>query len=787
MALTLAPRKITSNEQTLLRRDGQWCELFAAIDPAPTVYTAILNLASLPADNDEVAEINVTSGAFSGAYTTAHAGMSIWIGSTAGASDLGVARLRANITTTGSIAIKIGETSDIAWVVDPQVARYLTIVDEFRIWPRLLRTVGPTTTAISGKVSGAAGSQKVYGEAQNAGVYVYTQRNTTTVNLVRWPGFTYGYTDLFTAGDYVKLEVVNQIRKVVAVIDSDHMTIDTPFSAWPALDIAATYPVKTKFLTEVKPGDFINFGSLSGEVTQVVSDLELTLRSALGSGATGETATVTRLEIFMDYDVPVTDPDWGGANYHWTRPNPPVPVLGGPIVIDDFDGNARVIQLDASRSYEIDGSILLYQWSTTGGTLSSTSSATPTLTVTQAGVYRVTCVVYGHAGRPAYGHRKIYVFDKTHPPFTVLSLENAGGDVGSGGWSARLTVYGEYDRTQIRDQAQIVLFARDHYGATQQSIGQVANSANIVLVGWIVGETIAVDPELGAVSFEIQGTQFWLDRITGVATAMEDISTAPGLWTQMYQLTCDRALWHFFVWRTTLTLVCDLHLTGDTRRLKFLEGKLGSLASQVDQFSTQVIVARAASDHIGRVIVEIDPQFIPAASRTTPNVQHLSGADLRAGVQVTRRVVNEVSRITVSGISWNGSTSSEYISTVPGKVFKTHGRPDSIPNLAIANQTQADRLALLALANRNNPFPQVAFGLAGINRLIDIAPAMYVTLDLTDNPRGLDLDRLPVLPKRVSYTYDQATGVFLVDVSGEGYTDEETRLEGDPPGMAFSF
>jgi hypothetical protein len=265
------------------------------------------------------------------------------------------------------------------------------------------------------------------------------------------------------------------------------------------------------------------------------------------------------------------------------------------------------------------------------------------------------------------------------------------------------------------------------------------------------------------------------------------VLVAPALWVQMYHLTVDRALWNFFVWRTTLTLTCDLHLTGDTRRLKFLEGKLGSLASQVDQFTKQVILARAVADRLGRMVVEIDPQLIPAASRTTPVAQHFEVVDLRAPINIQRRRINEVSRMTVSGVSWDGTTTATYVATQPGKVFKTHGRLDSITNLAIDNQTQADRLALLALANANNPYPSVPVPLASINRLIDIAPAMYITIDASDNLRGLALDRLPVLPKRISHSYDPETGTFLTDIEGEGYTDEDTRIEGAPPDLPFSF
>jgi hypothetical protein len=791
MAITATPRKVTSAEQTLMRRAGQWCELSAAIDAPATVLTALLDLDSLPDSNDEVAEIDV-AGDYYGDYTSAYAGMTIYIGSTVGASDLGVCRLRKDLGTLSSshFTMYIGETSDIDWIVDPQVDRYITIVDEFRIWPRLVRTVGPTTTAISGDMLYTANTMKVYGDRDRVfGFYVYTEPNTSTVYLERHAGFTYGYIDLFVAGDYVTIGGGGERHKVITVVDADHMTIDAPFATWPSAFFAEAYPIKTRFLTEVEPGDFLNMGAVTAEVTSIVSDVELNVRAAFATSAIGQTATRTRLKVYMDYDVSVVDSEYSDQNNQSTYPYPPVPILGGPIVIDNYENNPIVVQLDASASYQIGATVASYLWTATGGALSDDDIANPALTIDAAGVYRYTCKLIGSGGvgRPSYGHRKIYVYDRTHPPFSLMKIDSLSGDA-SNGWNARITVYGDASTTQIRDQAEVVIFARDHYGATRQSIGQLTRSQNVVMVGRIVGETIDIDQELGTVSFEIQGPLYWLDAITGVPTGMEDVSASPTVWTQFYQLTVDRMLWHLLMWRSMLTLSCDLYLTGDTRRLSFLEGKLGSLSSQVEQIARQVILSRASSDRYGRVVIEIDPQMIPSAARTTPNVQHFAMQDMVAGsINIQRRTVNAVASMTVSGTSWNGSTGSAYTKTLPGGVFKTHGRIDSISNLAIANQTQCDNLAALAMANRNNPYPQVSFDIGAINRLIDVAPAMYVTLDASDNIRALDLDRLPVMVKRVSHSYDPVSGVLSTNISGEGYTDETTRIEGAPPDMPFSF
>lgn len=783
MSLTLAPRVITATEQALLRRDGQWSELYCAIDPAPIVFRAEID--SSPASNDQVAILSVVNETWAAGYTTAHAGMTIWVGTEPGQSNLGCVRLRTTFSVgTYDYTVEIGETSEIDWTSDIGT-RFLTIVDEFRIWPRLVRTIGPITVTPSATASGTQGTLKVFGGTAFNQVLVSSDGSTTLTG----PGN--GFLSNFAAGDWLRIVATSGLlyREIDHVVNDATLVLTQAVGQTLASRVAQA--IKTHFARDVKPGYTITIGTETHTVLSVQSGMELTVDAAWDESQSGA-YILSWLDIYMDYDETVSDIL---GHRHYLYPSPPVPVLGAPIVIDlpldDLAATPHIVQLDASRSYAIDDTVSTFLWYTTGGTLSSTTISAPTLTLNAAGTTRVSARVGGSQSIMSFGHRKIYAFDRNHEPFRVFRLDSCSGDVGSGGWSARLTVMGTVDRTQVRDQAQVVLFARDHYGATAQAIGQVAASANLVMVGWIVGETIEVDPELGTVSFEIQGPQYWLDRITGVATAMEDVNREPVLWTEMYHLTVDRALWHFFVWRTTVTLVTDVHLTGDTRPLKFLEGKLGTLSSQVEQIASQVILARSCADRLGRVIVELDPQLIPAASRLTPVVQHLEAQDWRGRISLARRVVNEVARLTLSGVSWNSSTqaAAAFIATAPGKVFKTHGRIDSITNLAIANQDQADRLAALALANRNNPYPSVTLPLAALNRLLDVAPAMYVTLDLPAdrNPRGLDLTQFPVLVRRVTYSHDPESGVFLIDVQGEGYTDETTRLEGPAPQLPFVF
>ena len=101
-------RALTTDELNLLRADGQWTKLYLAVLNPNTVYTA--RLASLPSSFDNVHTISVTTE--SGTLSDVKPGMTAYVGTTAGAHDLGMVRIRkAPITGTWYI----GLTSEITW------------------------------------------------------------------------------------------------------------------------------------------------------------------------------------------------------------------------------------------------------------------------------------------------------------------------------------------------------------------------------------------------------------------------------------------------------------------------------------------------------------------------------------------------------------------------------------------------------------------------------------------------------------------------------------------------
>jgi hypothetical protein len=109
---------------TLMRQPGQWSELYLAMLNPASVFAARVNQEDWD-DKDQVIEVPYDGG--SGAYADILPGMTLWVGSSAGAYDKGRARIRKAATAT---SLYIGAESDIDW----EDNLYLTVVDSLELW-----------------------------------------------------------------------------------------------------------------------------------------------------------------------------------------------------------------------------------------------------------------------------------------------------------------------------------------------------------------------------------------------------------------------------------------------------------------------------------------------------------------------------------------------------------------------------------------------------------------------------------------------------------------------------
>jgi len=483
--------------------------------------------------------------------------------------------------------------------------------------------------------------------------------------------------------------------------------------------------------------------------------------------------------VYMDYDVAY-------AGQHLLTD--PIPVLGPPACVWLPDGGTVDVDFDAGDSWSplVPVGGYTYDWTCVGAAgIVGGATATPTITFGAVGTYRASCKVTAqHAGGNVTfeGHRFVFVFDANNMPTTRFTLDNCSGDWSGGGWSFSVTMYEQADLTEVRDRALCVLFARDWYDGAEGSIGPIDDRENVIAVGWIDGESITRNPVHGTVGFEVEGPQYWLSQMTGFPSGIEDFDGDPTDWTEFEDLTVDKGLWHFLHWRTTVTRMMDVYLTGDTRQIAVFDAPLGSLWEQITQASENTILAHPACDRYGRLYIEIDSQLIPVAGRGgIPIVMDIEARDWREQVDIERRTVKPTSQVDLSGVAYDDGAAIAIFSLARGHVFNCYGSVVKAERLALTDQNQANSLAGLIMAHENNEYPNVDIPLSSGNRMIDICPWQYVTMsiDPADTERGITWITKYLVPRRVSFSFRE--GSILADIEAEAMTGETASIDGDVP------
>jgi hypothetical protein len=489
---------------------------------------------------------------------------------------------------------------------------------------------------------------------------------------------------------------------------------------------------------------------------------------------------VSLTEIYMDYNVSFSD--------QHADPDP-VPVLGPTFTPVYMTGATVDVTFDGTRSWSLEGSIDGYTWTAPGASATSgLATGTPTITYNAAGTYRVTCEVSCDNGKTFIGHRWVKVHTAASPPITDFVMDSCTGSWDTGGWTTRVTLHDDATQTDIRDRALVCIFTDDWYGGTKVSHGYIDDREQILMQGWVDGESIDWDLEEGTVSFDINGPQWWLQNEQGFPAGLRSTSGAATSWIEMQTLTPKKGSWQFFHWRTTMTRMLDVAIIDDSREVALFDAAGGSLWNQINDQVYAMIFSRLCADRYGRVWMGIESNLIPADERGfIPTVMAVTTADWRRPLTIDRDPVPRVALVDLSGVAYTVATpvATSLFSLAPGHIPKTHGGAiERYDRLALSDQDESNELAGLMLGWRNNEYPSVTIPFASNHRYVDVFPHMFLTITLSadDTKRGLS-GTLTLIPRTVSYAYDTDSGQLLCDVTAEGDTDDTgiTTLIGDPP------
>lgn len=495
----------------------------------------------------------------------------------------------------------------------------------------------------------------------------------------------------------------------------------------------------------------------------VLNDFQLFDRPASSAGGT------LRLETDVDYAYQNTLCD-------------PVPIMGPALGVVALTGATVSLTISPGASYCPGSTISSYYWSASGPasvTVTNHTTTSPTFTFSAAGWYRLALSVDAANGISRTGYRWVRVWSAADP-LTECKIGSVVGSRDAGGWEFNITLLNATDAAAVYDGALVALVADDWYGTTHQSIGPIAGYENVVAVGWIAGETIDWNPRAGAVSFKVSGPQYWLGQIGSQALSLKDAVT-PAAWDEMHDLTIDQALWHVAAWRSTITTVIDITLTGDTTLAKAIQAQ-GSLWETLTTIGKK-IGAPPLCDRYGRLFCEIDYQLLASADRAAlPVVMDVTKTDWKDEISLTRKTQKPVSSLDLNAQLWDGVTATQICARAPGGRAGQFGRSENADAYIVIDQTRANELAGLLLAQRNNPYPNVPLSLAQTNRLIDICPRQVLTQSIAsgDTLRGIVWSTRKLLPRRVELVLGKS-GKMHTEVEAEAETTGAAGITVYPP------
>jgi len=585
-----------------------------------------------------------------------------------------------------------------------------------------------------------------------------------------------------------------QMAKVYAIFDNPPVVftcrVNQTFSTHDKV-FEFTYDGATGTYTNILPGMTILLGSTPGACDKgIIYCRKAPTSTKIFTGETSEVAWADNLyvtvlqdwsiwneylriatngTVYMKYDVAY-------SNQHSKMK--PVPILGPDRVVR-FAGSSVDVSFDGSHSYVPGSTIASHAFSCAGATITGAATATPTIHITAAGRYVVAYTVTSAQGVSSTTYRIIWAWDNSTLVPSDVVLASMAGDFDTGGWSFDVSILN--DASTIRERTKVVMFSEEWYGDTQISYGPIAGAENIISIGWISDEKITLNPDKGDISVNVQGTQYWLQKIYSfVPQGIERTGGTPTSWVQMNPVTVDKVLWNLFMWRSTVTNCVDVFLTGDTRQATELTATSNSVWEQVKEIANTSIMAMPCCDRYGRVIVQIEPALTANANRasisTTATITH----DDCETIDVERISVTPASQVVLSGVSVSGGTGAAKFSLSRGHVPSHFGTPIKIERLLLSTQALANELAGNILEKANIPYRFTFNNLLYNNRLVDICPNQFITATISaaDNPRGISYSGNAIV-KHIDLSFND--GDWDITWETEPETKSVLAVNGDIP------
>ncbi len=456
----------------------------------------------------------------------------------------------------------------------------------------------------------------------------------------------------------------------------------------------------------------------------------------------------------------------------------PVPIMGPPEVLILSKGNTA--SYIGGSSYTISNTISTALWEFPDGTTDNdlgtgTSPVTKSFSQTFPRGDYVTLTVTDSSGASEIGKRLIFIYDDE----TQLSLVEFGeinGELDGGGYTGSFTVKAaNASHDYFPEGAEVVIFEEAWYGETKVSIGSnYPEREHIVMRGWIVEDTVKINPFSGEVSFKLEGINGVLKKATSYDVFHAYVSSIAGAsdYVEVENMAIDRVAVAFIKDRSTISKVADFRPASTTVTMSVLmnyqdlpESNLWTQLQQnyVDKGTRGIL----AADAQGAIYGMVDSN-LTGGSWALPLQMSIAKGDRRDNITWTSQNFDTNTRTQMYGVmvipggsEWRDENTSiiPVGGESPGNVHGYYGgKTEHARGLVVDTQDRIITWSGNWRAMLNSRYQAVNIPLSGYLKIDPIPQArVHITLSAIDNDRGLAWSNKEFFPVKISHHYEKQT------------------------------
>lgn len=388
----------------------------------------------------------------------------------------------------------------------------------------------------------------------------------------------------------------------------------------------------------------------------------------------------------LDKDTRIAFTDQGAKQAPIVNSGGPYPafISGSTISVNFFGSASQLVDPDSASG-------ITHAWDFVDGTPASSASADPSGVTFPAGFRMVKHTITDVAnGKTSVQYVRVWAHDNGANAPLDVEMANLSYREDTG-WEAdfRLPIGNQADISTLPDGAPITYWEREYYDGVEQSFGSdVSGRSHIKFDGFLVSESIRINPDEKVVEFRAIGPLGMLKRTPALPQFVENATSATN-WQQIEGLTTNVMLWYLFNWHTTLNTVTDVIIRSTIDNVSLTGITVTSPNNVADQFRDimQSIRGMVTCDRLGRIIFDVDPEMIQnETARGLRTTAYNFTEDDFMTLDIPREHLGRVKLVRGEGIDSNGKP---VLSNAPGSAPAWFGTATEILSRQLV-ETQND-------------------------------------------------------------------------------------------------